>query len=218
MKKKVILIGGDGTTAVIAEQIEDANKNYGMDIEVLGFAIDDKKYNGSIAGWPILCGVREVYDKYKDDESVYFVFSLHKRNLFDERIQLRESLGIPNERFLTFIHPGAKVSKSAKIGHGNIILSGCDISTSASIGNYNFILSASIHHDTAIGNENFMAGGVTIGSRSKVGNCNYFCIRCVIIQKAKIEDYTFIGAGSLVIRNLKTGVSVFGNPAKKIVF
>ena len=32
---KVILIGGRGTAIVIADQIHDANKRYGMDIEVL---------------------------------------------------------------------------------------------------------------------------------------------------------------------------------------
>ena len=38
---KVILIGGRGTAIVIADQIHDANKRYGMDIEVLGLALDD---------------------------------------------------------------------------------------------------------------------------------------------------------------------------------
>lgn len=73
MKEKVVIIGGKGTAVVIAEQIYDAQTRFGRDIEVLGFAFDDPAYSAGINGWPVLCGTREAYAKYKDDESVKFV-------------------------------------------------------------------------------------------------------------------------------------------------
>ena len=73
MKEKVVIIGGKGTAVVIAEQIYDAHVRFGMDIEVLGFAFDDLAYKDGINGWPVLCGTREAYDMFKDDENVKFV-------------------------------------------------------------------------------------------------------------------------------------------------
>jgi serine acetyltransferase len=39
-----------------------------------------------------------------------------------------------------------------------------------------------------------------------------------IIPSKKIGDDVYIGAGSVVISNLKNNIRVFGNPAKKIDF
>ena len=62
---KIIFIGGRGTAIVIADQIFDAHQRYGMDIEVLGLALDDHSGGDSISGYPILCDIKDVYDKYK---------------------------------------------------------------------------------------------------------------------------------------------------------
>ena len=39
-----------------------------------------------------------------------------------------------------------------------------------------------------------------------------------IIQNIIIEEESVVGIGSVVLRRVKKGTTVFGNPAKKIVF
>ena len=41
---------------------------------------------------------------------------------------------------------------------------------------------------------------------------------CIIVPHRKIGDNAVIGTGSVVLGNVKAGVTVFGNPAKKIDF
>ena len=77
MKTKVVIIGGKGTAVVIAEQIFDAASRFNLNIEVIGFAFDDPAYSKGINGWPVLCGTREAYDKFKNDMDVKFVFALY---------------------------------------------------------------------------------------------------------------------------------------------
>ena len=115
MKEKVVIIGGKGTAVVIAEQIYDAQIRFGKEIEVIGFAFDDPAFLGGINGWPVLCGTKEAYEKFKDDADIKFVFAMYRSDLLKERIQLRDNLNIPKERYLSFIHPTAYVAKSVRI-------------------------------------------------------------------------------------------------------
>lgn len=215
MKEKVVIIGGKGTAVVIAEQIYDANIRYGIDIEVLGFAFDDPSLKSGINGWPVLCGTREAYDLFKNDKSVKFVYSLYRSDLIKERIALRESLNIPIERFLTFVHPSSYIAKSAKIGLANIILANCAINSNVQMGNFNTMNTNSlIGHDTKIGNNNFIAAHSVIGSNLKIGNGNFTGLNCCLKNFVEIGDYNLIGMASNVVKNVTDNNILIGNPAK----
>jgi acetyltransferase-like isoleucine patch superfamily enzyme len=45
----------------------------------------------------------------------------------------------------------------------------------------------------------------------------FFGTHASVIPNKIIEQGAIVGAGSVVIRNVKQGASVFGNPAKKII-
>src|SRR5690625_2510459 len=113
--KKIVIIGGKGTAVVIAEQIYDGISKFNLDLEILGFAFDDDSFGEEINGFPIVAKTYEVYEKFKDHQDVYFIFSLYRSDLIEERISLRESYRIPKERFITFVHPLATVTKSVKM-------------------------------------------------------------------------------------------------------
>ena len=212
--KKIIIIGGKGTAVVIAEQIQDAIDRFGADLEVLGFAFDDPKYENGINGWPVLCGTKEAYEKYKGEDDVYFIFSLYKSNLIYQRIELRDSLQIPNERFFTFIHPLATICRSATIGNGCVILSNCSINTNVKIGNFNTILSnVVIEHDTIIGNNNFITAHCCIGSGIRIGDFNFWGLNSSCKTNCKIGNNNLIGMSSNVLKNIYDNSVVIGNPA-----
>lgn len=217
MRERVVIIGGKGTAVVIAEQIYDAQIRFEKNIEVLGFAFDDPAYSAGINGWPVLCGTRDAYAKYKDDESVKFVFALYRSDLLEERIALRESLGIPKERFLTFIHPTAYIAKSAQLGYANIILANCAINSNVVLGNFNTMNTNSlIGHDTVLGNNNFIAAHTCIGSGLIIGNGNFTGLNCSIRNFVQIGDYNLIGMASNVVKDVANHTTLVGNPAKPL--
>ena len=55
-----------------------------------------------------------------------------------------------------------------------------------------------------------IAGNVTIGEASWVG------IGCSIIQQLSITDHVYIGAGSVVVKDIEESGTYFGVPAKLI--
>lgn len=218
MNTKVVIIGGKGTAVVIAEQIFDAHNRFGMDIEVLGFAFDDPLYNKGINGWPVLCGTKEVWEKYKNDESIKFVFALYRSDLIRERIELRNSYGIDENRFLSFVHPTAYIAKSAQIGKGNVILANCAINSNAVIGDFNTLQTGTlIGHDTKLGNSNFFAAHTCIGSNIKIGNGNFSGLNCCVKNFVEMGDYNLIGQCANIVKNVSDGNVMVGNPAKPLI-
>ena len=109
---KIIVLGGKGSAVVIAEQIYDAQCK-GENIELLGFAFDDPTFGKEINGFPLLCHTYEAYEKYERYSDVKFIYQLYRPDLMEVRIKLRESFGIPIERYATFVHPMATVTQSA---------------------------------------------------------------------------------------------------------
>lgn len=212
---KVIIIGGKGSAVVIAEQLYDMQVKTGK-VEFLGFAFDDETMGDSINGFPLLCKTYDVYEKYKDDKDVKFIFQLYMNGLLAESIELLNSFNIPKERFYTFIHPSAMVSKSAIIGKGSSIMANTVINPNVIIGDHCTIHSNSlIGHDTKMGDYNFIAAHNAVGSSSEIGNCNFFGLNSSFNNYLKIGDFNFVGMGSNVIKDLKTHQKVYGNPAKE---
>jgi acetyltransferase-like isoleucine patch superfamily enzyme len=54
---------------------------------------------------------------------------------------------------------------------------------------------------------------ITVGGHSEIGRGVYIGSGATIIPGRKIRDRARVGAGSVVIRNVAEGQSVFGNPA-----
>lgn len=216
--KKVVLIGGKGSCVDIAEEIEDARIRYGMNIEVLGFAFDDPSYAKGINGWPVLCGTKQAWDKYKQCDDVYFVFGMFRYDIARERFALRDGYGIPVCRYLTFVHPSAYVSRSAQIGQGTIVLANATIKNNVVLGTCNFVNSnVNIDHDCVIGNDNFFAAHACLGSAITVGNRNFFGLNSSVRTPSVIGDYNRIGMCANVLNSIDNDLVMIGNSAKPLI-
>ncbi len=211
---KIVIIGGKGTAIVIADQIYDAHVRFGMDIEVIGLALDDHTMGNEICGYPILCGIKEVYDKFKDDDDVKFIYSLYRSDQIRERCKILYDLCIPAEKWCNFIHPSALVARSVKMGYGNVILANCVINSNTVIGNFNTLNSGTLlGHDIIVGNNNFFAAQVTVGSMLEIGNMNFIGLNSAIKQGVRIGEAVLVGQASNVTHSFECNETVFGNPA-----
>ena len=211
---KIVIIGGKGTAIVIADQMYDAKVRYGMDIEVLGLALDDRTMGDEIYGYPIICGIKEVYERFKNDNDVKFIYSLYRSDQIRERCKILYDLNIPAEKWCNFIHPSALVARSAKMGYGNVVLANCVINAGVVMGNFNTLNSGTLlGHDIVVGNNNFFAAQVTVGSLLEIGDMNFIGLNTSIKTGVRLGDAILVGQASNVPKSFDCDETVFGNPA-----
>lgn len=211
---KVIFIGGRGTAIVVADQMWDAKQRFGMNIEVLGLALDDRSGGDEINGYPILCDIKDLYDKYGKYDDVKFIYQLYRPDVMRERTAILNNLNIPMEKFATFIHPSVMVAKSAKIGVGNVILANAVVNCNAIIGNFNTVNSGTLlGHDITIGNNNYFAGQVCVGSGLTIGNMNFIGLNTSIRNGITIGDGNIVGMSSNITKSVGDDNVLYGNPA-----
>lgn len=212
--QKIIIIGGRGTAIVIAEQIYDAQFRFDQKIEVIGLALDDLSSGNEINGYPILCPIKQLYEKYKSYDDVKFIYSLYRPDVMEERTKLLYDLKIPLEKFTNFIHPTVMIARSAKIGIGNVFLANVVINCNAIIGNFNTVNSGTLlGHDIEVGDNNYFAGQVCVGSTLRIGNQNFIGLNTSIRNGIVIGDNNIIGMSSNITKDVGSCNILYGNPA-----
>jgi sugar O-acyltransferase (sialic acid O-acetyltransferase NeuD family) len=136
---------------------------------------------------------------------------------YKARARIIGSLGIAAERFATVIHPTARVSPLATIGHGVLIMAGVVITSNAVIGNHVCILpNTVIHHDSSIGDWSLLGSNVTLASSSRIGTNCYIGSGTSIMNGVEIGDRALVGIGSNVIRNIRADARAVGNPTREL--
>lgn len=213
--KKVVLIGAGGFGRETAIIIEDINRFLQPTYELLGFLDDNESYQSGdlIIGYPWL-GTHKWAEENSED--IVYVCTVADVNI---RAQIQNELMEKGVVFETIQAPGSYVANTAEIGQGCVIYTGVMVSANVKIGN-GVLLNAftTIGHDviiddyTSISPNVGVSGGCKVGTKVNIGGHSY------LIPGRLIEEEAVIGAGSIVVTNVKKGKHVFGNPAKKIDF
>jgi UDP-perosamine 4-acetyltransferase len=118
----------------------------------------------------------------------------------------------------SLVHPTAVVSHYAKISETGVYISPYTyIQADSSIGRNTILLShVNVSHTTHIGNSCFIAGGATIGAYTEMGDYVFVGQGALSIsaKAKKIGHHAFIGARSLLTRDVPPCVLVAGSPAR----
>jgi len=207
--KNLVIIGAGG----FAREVFDmANYCYGTDpdFSVKGF-LSDGPSNIEELGYPKVLGKVAEYDIQPDD-----VFFCGIGNLRDRKkcVDIIEAKG---GEFINLIHPNVVISPSVKIGRGVAIKAFCVLASDVTVDDFTFLQSSVIMgHDVKIGkfcqinSFSFFAGNSVVEDGVFIGaGCNF-------VQNAVVGENAVVGMGSVVLRKVKSGTSVFGYPAKKL--
>ena len=120
-------------------------------------------------------------------------------------------------KFANIIHPTAVIADDCSLGEGVIICPHAALSTNVKIGDHVAInTNTCVGHDSIVGNGCSINGLCTIMGNVILEEGVFTGCGAHLLPKVRVGRKAKIGAGSIVIRNVKPCTSVFGNPAVQI--
>lgn len=207
--KNLIIIGAGGMGRTIYSNALES-VGYGEKFVVKGFIDDNLAALDAFENYPPIVGTIRDYQPQPDDVFVSSIGGASRRACMEEIIRR-------GGEFMELIHETARIYQNAKLGKGNFVGAFSVIGNDAVVGDYNMIQSYTvIGHDAQIGNWNRIdthvtcVGGIVIEDEVNIHT------GAVISHNVTVGSGAHVGALSFVIRKVKPGTTVCGNPAKKL--
>ena len=141
-----------------------------------------------------------------------FVIALDNNEERLTHIKLAMSLGV---NIISVVHPTATLLKESVVGSGCIIQAGSIIGYKTSIGNAVIVNTGSkIDHHCVVEDGVTIDPGCVIAGNVLIKELATLHTSTTVINKIVIGKKSISGAGSLVIRDIQDGETVFGVPAR----
>lgn len=209
--KHLLIIGARGFGREMYSTFIRSRQYLDGKMDVKGFLDDNENALDGLNGdWPPIVGAVESYQIQPNDVFFCALGDTYWRKHYANII---EGKGGP---FINIIHPTANVSPFAILGKGCCIGAFTTISPNVIIGNHVMIQSFDdLGHDAEIGDFASIESYVFLGGYTKVGEMTTMHTKSSIIPHKSIGKECVVGFGSVVMRNFKDGIHLFGNPAKK---
>lgn len=206
----LLIIGAGGCGRDIynfATECDGFNKEF----IVKGFLDDNLNSLKDYSGFPLIVDTIRDYVPQPNDVFICAMGNVPSKKKCVEVILEKGG------RFITLIHPSANVAPDARIGTGCIVMQQATIGATAVMDDFVLVqISAIVGHDARVGKYSrldclsVMVGGTELKEEVTVHTA------AVINHKVVVGKQAQVGACSLVIRNVKQGTTVFGNPARTI--
>lgn len=207
---KLIIIGA-GNFARIVYEYALLSPDYNKKWTIKGFIdsnVDALKNN---TYYPDVISKIEDYEVKNND-----LFICSMVNPIDRK-KSTEIIENKGGRFINLIHSSANINRTAQIGKGVFIGAFVTLSVNTIIGNHIIIQdNCNVGHDTSIGDYSHLYVGSIISGLNQIGTQVSLYTSSTIYPKISIGDNSIVGAGSVVMRKVKEGNTVIGNPAKML--
>ena len=208
MKNIVIICAGDfgKEVAWLIEEINRERPSY----RILGYLDDAKEKGLVINGYECLGPIAQLKEMAADPDLCAVIANQ------DSDVRKKIVDMFPDyERWETLVHPSVNIADTSTIGKGCVICASGNISVNTVIGDFClFNFSVTIGHDCVIGNYVSIMSGSCVSGHVIINDYAYLATNCTVIPKKKVGEHARVGAGSVVIRNVRANVTVMGVPAK----
>jgi sugar O-acyltransferase (sialic acid O-acetyltransferase NeuD family) len=203
----LLIAGAGGFAREVAWLVDDINRAQRR-WRLVGFLGRSGEGDRTVRGLPLLDGA-SASSLGPDTQAVIAVGEPQLRERIVGEV---EQLELP---FATLVHPTVLMDSSVTLGSGSIVCAGSILTVDIDVGKHVIInLDCTIGHDAVIGDYSTLAPGCHISGEATIGRSVMLGTGACMIPQTKIGDGTIVGAGAVVARDLPSGVTAVGVPAK----
>lgn len=208
--KQLVIVGAGGFGRELLQWCKDV-QSVRKEWEILGFIDDNLK---ALDHYECDYDVIGTISEWQPMPDQVFALAIAEPRVKEKVVARLENRGA---NFISIIHPDARVGDFNKLGKGLVLYPNARITVNVVIGDFVTVLdNTSIGHDADIGDYTTISASCGVNGHVQVGKCTYFGCNASTIPGIRIGDNCHIGIGSVVVNNIKSGMHVFGSPAKRI--
>jgi sugar O-acyltransferase (sialic acid O-acetyltransferase NeuD family) len=207
-----ILWGASGHAKVLAEAIY---LNSGKVIALF----DNQKIDSPLIDVPVFKGVIGFQSWLETQKEASRISGLAAigGGRGNDRIEIHQMFLDSDICVPRLIHPTAYVSPSAAVGLGTQVLAMANVAAGVYLGNSCIVNHhASIDHECVVGDGTHVAPGATLCGCVIAERNVFIGAGAVILPRLRLGENCVVGAGAVVTRDVPSGATVVGNPAKVI--
>jgi len=214
MMKDLIIFGASGFGREVAWLVERIN-TIQPTWNILGFMDDaDDIQEAEINGYKVLGKTGDI----KKFPEAHFVCAVGSSKIREKIVNNMKAVN-PNVKFGTVIDPSVEMSDFVTIGEGAIICAHTIITVNISIGNHVIInLDCTVGHDAILQDFATLYPSVNVSGATNIGHAVELGTGMQIIQGKSVGDYSIVGAGAVVVKDIPEKCTAVGSPAKPIKF
>jgi acetyltransferase EpsM len=178
-------------------------------LHVAGFVenLDRQRCQETLEGLPIYW-VDDVAGMAQTHLAVCALGSTHRRRYVEQVA----ALGM---RYVTVVHPQARVSAKSTVGEGSIISVGAIIAAHTRLGRHVFVnRGALVGHHVEVGDYATIGPGANIAGSCRIGEASYIGMGAMVLDHLTVGAHAIVGAGAVVTRDVPDNVQVLGVPAR----
>lgn len=214
MMKDLIIFGASGFGREVAWAVERLNK-VTPTWNLLGFMDDADDIQGTeINGYKVLGKTADV-SNYPD---AYYVVAVGASRTREKIVSNMKTVN-PSIKFGTVIDPSVEMSDLVTIGEGTIICAHTIITVNIEIGSHVIVnLDCTVGHDAVLQDFVTLYPSVNVSGITNIGHAVELGTGMQIIQGKTVGDYSIVGAGAVVVKDIPAKCTAVGSPAKPIKF